>query len=367
VPTIGLVSFRLGGGDGVSVESAKWAAALAALGHSVRLVAGAGGADVLLPGLGLPDDHGAVPPAPDVDSLRHAFAGCDVVVVENLCSLPLNPSAAEAVAAALRGRPAVLHHHDLPWQRPHLAHLDGPPDDPSWRHVTINEASRFDLAARGIAAQTVYNRFDLSSEGGRRSAVRRALEVDDAARVVLQPTRALPRKNVAAAVALAERLGAVYWLLGPAEDGYGEELERVLRAARCPVRRGLPSGGDPVAEGRSGGSWTMVDVYAACDVVALPSTWEGFGNPTVESAVHHRPLAVGPYPVARELAAFGFEWFWFGEEPVGPGGRRVEALGEWLDGGADQGLLARNRSVAQAHFDLAGLPAVLAAVLEGLV
>jgi mannosylglucosylglycerate synthase len=337
VATACIVSFRLGGSDGVAIEAAKWADALGLLGWTVRTVAGAGTVDHLLPGLAM---HAPEPPArAEVDA---ALAGADLVIVENLCSLPLNPGAAAVVAAACAGRPAVLHHHDLPWQRPQLAHLPPPPDDPAWAHVTINELSRAQLAARGIGATTIYNSFDPDPPPGDRDTPRGALGVPAAATLLLQPTRALARKNIGAAIALAEATGATYWLLGPAEDGYGPELERLVAGARCRVVLGPPPGG-----------CSVTDAYAASDVVALPSLWEGFGNPSVESATHRRPLAIGPYPVAAELAAFGFEWF----DAADPA-----PLARWL-AAPDTHLIDHNHRVAADHFNLADLPARLSAVL----
>jgi glycosyltransferase involved in cell wall biosynthesis len=345
-----MVSFRLGGGDGVSVEAAKWKAALELLGYRVRTVAGEGPVDCLLPGLAI---GATVPPAPA--DVRRALEGIEVVVVENLCSLPLNPPAAQVVAETCSGRPTILHHHDLPWQRPHLSHFPPPPDDPAWRHVTINRLSQGELATRGIEAVTVYNAFDPDPPAGRRRAVRRALGVDDSDRLVLQPTRALPRKRVEAALALTEALGGVYWLLGPAEDGFGPELERLLAAARCPVRWGPPTG-EPAAEWTGARAFGVDDAYAACDVVALPSSWEGFGNPSVESATHRRPLAVGPYPVANELASFGFHWF---------DADRPASLAAWLEAPVTE-LIDHNHQVARCHFSLHHLPGRIEEVLASL-
>jgi mannosylglucosylglycerate synthase len=340
VPTACIVSFRLGGGDGVAVEATKWAAALGVLGWDIRTLAGEGQADCVLPGLAM---HAGE--APTGREVRDALAGADLVIVENVCSLPLNPPAAAVVAGACRGRPAVLHHHDLPWQRAHLAHHPPPPDDPGWAHVTINDLSRKELAALGIAATTVYNSFDPVPPAGAREATRDALGVGGTTRLLLQPTRALARKNVGGAIALAEAVGATYWLLGPAEDGYGPELERLVAHARCPVLLGPPDAG-----------CTVGDAYAACDVVVLPSTWEGFGNPSVESATHRRPLAIGRYPVAAELAAFGFRWFDAADAS------RASPLVTWL-GDPDPGLVEHNYEVAATSFNQADLPGRLARIL----
>ncbi len=340
-PGAALISFRLGGSDGVSVEAAKWRTALTLLGFDVRTVAGSGPVDHQLPGLAID-----APDPPTDDEIDDALRSADLVVVENLCSLPLNAPAAAAVARVLRARRAVLHHHDLPWQRERFAGAPPPPDDRHWVHVTVNDLSRAQLADRGIAATVVRNAFDVDPPVGDRARTREKLGISGHDRLLLQPTRAIPRKNVGGGLALAARLGATFWLLGPAEDGYGPELERLLAAAEIPVVHG---------HGRDGAGADIADAYAACDAVALPSTWEGFGNPSVESATHDRPLAIGPYPVARELQSFGFRWFAH-DDP--------DALARWLEApGAT--LLEHNHDVARRHFSLRALPDRLALLLAG--
>lgn len=327
---VAVVSFRLGGLDGVSVEAGKWIGALRELGHEVWTVAGDGPVDRPVRGLGPWSGE-----EPDRRALGAALEGADVVVAENICSLPLNVAASDATATALEGRPAVLHHHDLAWQRSWERHDWPVPDDPRWVHVTVNDLSRRQLADRRVAAVREWNRFNLAGGRGDRRGVRDALGVKDDEVVVLQPTRAIPRKNVSGGLALAEALGATYWLTGPVEEGYGPELERLVTGARVPVVR------RPVAD--------MADAYAACDVVVLPSHWEGFGNPAVEGWLHDRPVAIGSYPVADELRAIGFSWF---------GLEDAAAITAWL-AADDRSLVDANRRAAARHLDLAELPTVL--------
>jgi glycosyltransferase involved in cell wall biosynthesis len=238
----------------------------------------------------------------------------------------------------------VLRHHDLPWERPQYAALpDWPPTDPTWRHVTINELARRELwHRRGIAAITVYHGFAERPCPEQRAAVRRRMRVGDEP-LVLQPTRAIARKGIATGLALTRAIGGSYWLTGPVEDGYQAELAALLGAGRVPVRRRLPCG------------VRMAGAYAACDAVVLPSSWEGFGLPLIESALHRRPIAVGAFPVAGELAGFGFRWF-DAAEPA--------PLAAWL-AAPDMELLDQNEAIAQARFGIDALTRKLELLLSG--
>jgi mannosylglucosylglycerate synthase len=331
-----VVSFRLGSFDGVSIEAQKWIDAFRSMGHEVVTLAGDGDADIVMSELAI-----RALSAPDVNEVSRVLNGADLVVVENMASLPLNVAARDVLYQVLDRRAALFHHHDLAWQRPEWIDEPPPRDQPQWRHVTINDLSRRELCDRGVLASTIRNAFDPAPPLGRRDVTRRALGLSDE-RLVLLPTRAIARKNIAGAIRLAEQLSAVLWLLGPPEDGYEPHLDQLLADTRVVVRRRLGEGFD------------IHDAYAASDLVVMPSTWEGFGNPVLESVTHRRPLAVYPYPVLEEIRSFGFRFFGLDE---------VSDIGAFLEA-PDDGFLEQNLAIARQDFNLVDLPTRLAPVLE---
>lgn len=350
-PTAVQLSYRLGGADGVAVEARKWEWALHELGFVVRRIAGElddgpRDDDVTLPFLAIDPPDDAVPAPAD---LAVAIAGAELVIVENLCSLPINPDAAGLAATVLEAHDGrvVFHHHDLPWQR---AGLPTPPNVPPHRpdslHVTINDHSRVQLENRGFEAITVRNAFDLDPQHGDRAGTRAAFGFAPTDVVLLQPTRAIPRKNIPAAIGFASAVAARrpdwnlrLWITGPAEDGYDDVFERLVAESVVPVT---------VGRARSAS-----DAYAAADLVLFPSTWEGFGNPVIESIAHRRPIVVGQYPVLDELRGFGVRLLSIDD---------VDGVLAWL-GSPDPTVLEANVDRVRPHCSLPDLPRRIDAAL----
>ncbi|HEY5436783.1 MAG TPA: glycosyltransferase family 4 protein [Candidatus Limnocylindrales bacterium] len=218
---IGIISTRLAGTDGVSLETAKWAEVLDRLGCECFYLAG----ELDRP----PEVSRLVPEAfyrhPDIDAINAAaYSGdwattaaadsehpairrrdyfspyvrpdavtrriqeirahlkvelyafirdfdLDLIVVENALAIPLNIPLALALTevVAETGIPVIAHHHDFSWERQRFAvnsvgdYLAAafPPALPSIRHVVINSVQAHQLATRtGLNSQVIPNVMD---------------------------------------------------------------------------------------------------------------------------------------------------------------------------------------------------------------
>jgi glycosyltransferase involved in cell wall biosynthesis len=334
-----LVSFRLGAADGVSVAAGSLVESLHDLGFEVVTVAGEGRADRIVTGLSRSAGVG-----PDLRALRRALADADLVLVENLLTLPLHPAASQALARVLAGRPAIVRHHDPPWQRERFRHLDeGLADDSMWLHAAVCDHTRDELVARGIRAHTLRVGVREPACAIGRAEVRNRLGVAEHETLCIHPVRAIARKEIPTALELTRRLGGIYWLTGPAEEGYGAQVREHLESAGV---RTIWRGFDDVG---------LDSAYAAADLVLFPSSWEGFGIPPIEAALRRRLVVVGDYPVAEEFRALGFHW---------PGVGEVGELRRLLaDDIASTRLVERNLGVVRDHFTRAAQTRRLAELL----
>ena len=191
-----------------------------------------------------------------------------------------------------------------PWQRPHLAHMPPPPDDPSWAHVTINDLSRRELAAHDITATTIYNSFDPNPVVADRERARR----------IARRGRGDPAPPAADACTAAQehrrRAGSGRRrgrdVLAP-RSGRGRLRPRARPAGR---RRPVPGA---ARAGRAAGL-TIAEAYAACDVVAAALHLGGVRQPLPRighppPASGHRALPGGPragrlrVPLVRQCRA----------------------------------------------------------------
>lgn len=307
-----LVSHRLGGYDGVSIEAARWHRAFRRLGWSVTRAAGyfadePMSDDVVVTGLWAPT-FGSEPPEPDIATIAGLCRSHDLLVIDNAGSLPTTPETAAVLEEqALRaGIPTIVRHHDPPWQSTNVRHTADhrlPLRDPRMLHVTINRLTESEFRYRfpdldaAQAITTIYNTVDTEAlSDGRRWATRRRMRIGDGDILLVHPARNVARKNVPAAMELAGALaGALagsphrrvhYWLTDPSGE------------------IGTPADGVTVHRGHCTDSASL---YAASDLVVLPSLWEGWGLPVVEAAAARRPVVTHPYPVLEEIHRLGIE------------------------------------------------------------
>ncbi len=261
---VGLVSTRLAGTDGVSLETAKWATALERMGHRTFYFAGE---------CDRPEDRSHVAPEaslqhPDILAINQAtfawhaaeptiaegrgqatsvrpaaiserihelrahlkaelYAFCrrfdlELLVVENASAIPLNLPLGLAISefVAETGIPTIAHHHDLPWERQRflvnsvadVIAAAFPPVHPTIRHVVINSIQALELSSRrGVTARVIPNVMDFDRppappSADRTASLRTDLGLRDDELLLLQPTRIVARKGIEDAIEFTRRL-----------------------------------------------------------------------------------------------------------------------------------------------------------------
>ena len=391
---IGFVSTRLAGTDGVSLEAKKWMTVLERQGHECFCFGGE---------LDCPHDHEYIAPEahfahPEIEAVQTVLFGThmrgdevtraildlagrikqhlygfldtyrpDVLVVQNALAIPMNIPLGIALTEFITETsiPAIAHHHDFYWERERFLHnaasdylrMAFPPTIPSLRHVTINSIAAQELGHRaGVSSIVIPNVMDFAhpphTQQRSRHAFRQTFGIADDELVVLQPTRIVKRKRIEQAIDLVRRLDthATLMVTHPAGDE-GLEYEEWLREYAELVNVRVLFVADRVNENgtRSGGSFSLEDMYHHADLVTYPSRHEGFGNAFVEAVYYKKPILVNRYPIYQiDIAPKGFHTVEIDELVTA---HSLDAIHEVLDDESlRQEMMDHNYTLAKRYF-----------------
>ncbi len=353
---VGFVSTRIGGTDGVSMETYKWYQVLERNGYECCFFAGE---------LDTPAERSFLEPKAhfenhDImeinsacfgsttrkaslsariqelkDELKsglyefcHAF-NIDLLIPENALTIPLNIPLGLAITelVAETGMPTVAHHHDFSWERKrflinavhdYLPHAF-PPNLWSMRHVVINSAASRQLSYRtGISNVVIPNVYDFAnppSPSPNGTQLREELGFEDDDLLILQPTRIVPRKWIERAVELVSLMDISKPRLVISHESGDEGDHYEQRVTEYAERLGveLIYIGDKVGTAHSFRAicekkYSIDDAYQNADLVTYPSGYEGFGNAFIEAIYFKRPVVVNRYSTfVEDIEPCGFE------------------------------------------------------------
>ena len=410
---IGFVSTRIAGLDGVSLEISKWAEVLEGMGHTCFYLAGECDRPAdrsLLIDLA----HFKHPAIMEIHEacfgrelrtleisrkiheitwiikkkLHQAFREMelDLIIAENCLTIPLNIPLGEALLEVLMesGVSCIAHHHDFYWERDRFSvnavedYLRAvfPPAIARIDHVVINNKAGREFSRRtGLSCHVIPNIMDFDhpplplDEYGRE--FRPALGIEPSEILVLQPTRVVPRKGIEHSIELVAELGTASCKLvvthasGDEGDDYAKRLRRYAEHFQVPLIFADPIIQSKRAEGSAAQKlFTPWDAYQNCDLVAYPSTYEGFGNAFLEAIYFRKPIFCNRYVIYRtDIDPCGFKvclMDGFLNDEV------VEQVRRVLDNKEHrEEMVEHNYQVGRRYFSYARLEGELRAMLAG--
>ena len=355
---IGIIIGRIGGVDGVALETEKWIDILKKLGHEVFIMSGEFESwqmdyehDYLYPPLSFfsveaewgqrkafyePDND----PDPLLNHVENASTmisnamikwvadkKIEAILSENASALPCHLSMGVAIKKLIThtGLPVVTHDHDFHWERgeryvsahPEInQYVDAnfPLLLPNVKHAVINSfgvetfKNRFDIDAtlvpnvmdfnRVYGVPTPENKFFLKDIG---------ISEDEIA--LLQVTRIVRRKGIETAISLIDKLDDKKLKLvitGNNNDDENKEYynELIDQIHELNLSNQVIFAAHKVLDHKD-----LSDVYAHGRACTYFSTYEGFGNAFVECVLAKKPIFVNNYrPVyMQDIGNKGFE------------------------------------------------------------
>jgi len=355
--SIGFVSTRFHGTDGVTLEAAKWAYILTGQGHSCYWMAGL---------LDTPPDVSYLAPLaffnhPEVAELQSHLFGkvtrtravttqvqaikeklkdeiyrfidkfqIEVLIPQNILAIPMHIPLGLAMTEVIAetGLPTIAHHHDFSWERERFTasavndYLKAafPPDLPHIEHVVINSMGQKELARRcSLPSAIIPNVIDFETPApgidDYNSDLRKEIGLSEDDFFILQPTRVVARKGIEHAIEFVRRLNdprAKLVISHPGGDeggAYMQLLRERIEDARIDVRFITDRVADERGTNATGQKlYSLFDIYPHTDLVTYPSVYEGFGNAFLEAIYFRKPVVVNTYTVyARDIAPLGFK------------------------------------------------------------
>jgi len=364
---IGIIIGRIGGVDGVALETEKWIAVLQGMGHRVYTLSGQfqerpmdPEKENLVPEMSFfsPESFWSQKKAffyPETDpqeliehlnlyskviykKIMHWIKErkIDLLISENASALPSHLEMGMAINKVVRktGIPTITHDHDFAWERgeryisPHKDINDFvdevfPLRTSNSIHAVINTHAANTLEERfGRAAVNVPNVMDFTQSFGlpspKNAELPRHMGFDRDDLFLFQITRIVRRKGIESAIRLVHELNDKKIKLiitgnyaDDAGSAYYNELVNQIHELKL---------GEQVSfaydlfhnKGLSNGNgevrFSLSDAYARATACTYFSTYEGFGNAFVEAVLARRPIFVNNYkPVYQpDIGSKGF-------------------------------------------------------------
>ena len=350
---IGIIIGRIGGVDGVALETEKWIEVLEKMGHEIFIISGQfegrkmnceNETRVLEMSFFSPESYWEQKKAyfhPNFDQedlLEHLFLyakvikdklidwvhkhGLDLIISENASALPSHVSMGLGIKNAVEelGIPTITHDHDFAWERgdryvsPHpkineLVKETFPLRLPNSYHAVINIHAQNTIKERfnrpAVNVPNVMN-FDLPfgelNENNKNLLYDLNLDKNDI--LLFQITRVVKRKGIETAIDLIDKLQDPRIKLiitgNYADDAgnlyYMKLVEQIheLKLSKQ-IRFAYQDFSNKGLSGQASKNYSLSDAYAYARACTYFSTYEGFGNAFVEAVLAKRPIFVNNY------------------------------------------------------------------------